>query len=368
MSNNLGCYSVGDRKFSNKNAAVYESVITGKELTWDFYSDTYKKCIRNYLPNKYTLDQLYKKRAQQLRDSYDYLILNYSGGPDSHNVLMTFLNNNIHLDEIHVKYSQSVDAKLYTPNSINKGAENIFSEYDLVIKPVLEKIRISNPEIKITLHDVFDTDWLNLKDDFCLHAGHFTGAFEILRQTQYSKSIEVLSEKGKSIADIYGIDKPLFTYHEKCLYTFFSDIGVNVAGNRHQGKTNASVELFYWTPDMPEIVIEQAFVHYIAIRNNPSLLQLFDSKNAGIENASRHETIRRLTVSLVYSNWDNSKFQADKPVYYSEQGRSRDKYYIQHNEFQKYLEKYDYYNASWRPFMAVSSKPMFSNFIKIGYI
>src|SRR5262245_7733265 len=47
-----------------------------------------------------SLADLYRARALRLRDQYDYLILMYSGGADATQVLMTFLNNGIHLDEV----------------------------------------------------------------------------------------------------------------------------------------------------------------------------------------------------------------------------------------------------------------------------
>jgi hypothetical protein len=39
-------------------------------------------------------------KAMQLRDQYDYLILAYSGGADSDNILKVFQQNKIHLDEV----------------------------------------------------------------------------------------------------------------------------------------------------------------------------------------------------------------------------------------------------------------------------
>jgi hypothetical protein len=49
---------------------------------------------------KESFAELKKQRALQLRNSYKYLILYYSGGSDSTTVLNTFLDNNIPLDEV----------------------------------------------------------------------------------------------------------------------------------------------------------------------------------------------------------------------------------------------------------------------------
>src|SRR5260221_13572359 len=51
-----------------------------------------------------SLDTLYKMRAKQIRDENEYLILLYSGGADSHQILDTFLKHNIFIDEVRVQY------------------------------------------------------------------------------------------------------------------------------------------------------------------------------------------------------------------------------------------------------------------------
>src|SRR5210317_1743936 len=49
-----------------------------------------------------SLDELMRQRALQLRDTYTYLKLWFSGGSDSTTVLRVFLENNIPIDEIGV--------------------------------------------------------------------------------------------------------------------------------------------------------------------------------------------------------------------------------------------------------------------------
>jgi hypothetical protein len=43
--------------------------------------------------------ELYAQRAIQLRKDYDYLVLMYSGGIDSHVMLKTFLENSIQIEK-----------------------------------------------------------------------------------------------------------------------------------------------------------------------------------------------------------------------------------------------------------------------------
>jgi len=47
-----------------------------------------------------SLSNLYRKRAQQIRDSYDYIVLYFSGGSDSITMLNAFMKNDIEVDEV----------------------------------------------------------------------------------------------------------------------------------------------------------------------------------------------------------------------------------------------------------------------------
>ena len=350
-----GFYKVGDKTFDNKNHAIYESTCTNSPMVWNFYDNVFDNISKTQLHTlgKIPLNDWYKLRAQQLRDTYDYLILNYSGGPDSHNILMTFLNNNIKLDEIHVKYSNSVDSKIYIPNTSIKQAENIYSEWNYVIKPVLEKLSITHPKIKIDVHDVFENPLTLNEDSFLQAPSHFIGAFELLRQQSYSSSIDIYRDKGKRVADIYGIDKPIMAYKEKSMYMLFNDITVSVGGNRHP-----NIELFYWTPDMPQIPFEQAYQHYLYFKNNPQHISLIDVSIIKMGDSVRLEKLRELAINLIYTTWDHTKFQVEKPVYYSTSGRTRDKYYLNHKEFSDYLKIWEYHASSWN---SALTTPYFDN-------
>lgn len=367
--NKLGYFKVGSKIFLSKNQAIYDSNFNSDDITWHFNDEIYDSYIASAQLGNANLDHLYKLRAQQLRDRYDYLILNYSGGPDSHNILMTFLNNNIKLDEIHVKFSQSVDSKIYTPNNVNTGSENIHSEYDYVIKPVLKKIKVTHPEIKIDIQDVFQNIPKITYDTFITAPSHYLGAFELLRQSNYSDSIRIQSDKGKKVADIYGIDKPLIVFKNNIFYTLFMDTAVSVAGNR-----NSNIELFYWTPDMPEIPFEQAYKVCDFFKRNPALLPLIDISLRNSHDYERVETLRQIGIQNIYTTWDHTKFQVNKSRNFSNAGRSRDKYYIQHPEFQNYIKEYNYYanvygsaiNKKYFDIQFMQNKTFYSKWYKIG--
>ena len=106
-----------------------------------YYDHILKDVAWNIEPTK-TLKQLYKERAQEIRDNYEYVILCYSGGNDSTNVLESFYYNNIHIDEIVLVGSFSQDESKEIDLNHNK---------DLYVNafPLLKILNLPNTKITI---------------------------------------------------------------------------------------------------------------------------------------------------------------------------------------------------------------------------
>ena len=85
------------------------------------FNETVFKLIDWTVEPSQSLKELYVERCQQLRDKYDYLILSYSGGADSHEILYTFLENNIFIDEIQVVHYTKAMERL-DPAILNNDA------------------------------------------------------------------------------------------------------------------------------------------------------------------------------------------------------------------------------------------------------
>jgi len=98
-----GHWEVGNREFKNKFQALIFATETNQEVDYIYFDQIWKDFDRSLL-GKISLKELYRQRARQIRDSYDYLILYFSGGADSYNVLRSFIDNNIKLDEVCVKW------------------------------------------------------------------------------------------------------------------------------------------------------------------------------------------------------------------------------------------------------------------------
>ena len=92
-----GFYTVGDHKTYSKLEAIELSGKFKKPVEWKFNQVEFENFNWTVEPPG-SLEFWYKQRAQEIRNKYDYIVIWYSGGADSHNVLMSFVRNNIFVD------------------------------------------------------------------------------------------------------------------------------------------------------------------------------------------------------------------------------------------------------------------------------
>ena len=95
----FGYYSVGDFTSYSKVEAAEQAKSTNSNVTWHFL-DAECALYPWKIDSQVDLKKLYRQRAEQIRNQYDYTVIWYSGGADSTNVLKSFVDNNIHIDEI----------------------------------------------------------------------------------------------------------------------------------------------------------------------------------------------------------------------------------------------------------------------------
>lgn len=326
---NRGFYIVNGQHYTSKTIACLEASKQKAAIKWYYYDEVWEKFSREKLQTlgKINLDVIYKQRAEQLRDKYDYLILNYSGGADSHNVLMSFINNNIDLDEVFVTWDAAGGNKIYIPNIKVKSAENLLSEWDYVLKPSLEWIAKYYPKIKITVKNPFDSDTNKVYSDQTFEdSGHYFGVFEMMRQNTINQSILEQSSKGKTVADIWGIDKPTILFMRNKAYLYFLD-STAYGIPRNVEKYGGVTECFYYTPDMPELVFEQGYKILQYFAQNDSQKEKLEITKMVLRDYDRIQWYNNIVKKIIYTTWDFNKFQVDKPVPYNYSSRSRDYYY-----------------------------------------
>ena len=321
---NNGYYKVGGKIFLEKVEAIYHASQTKKNIAWYFHDDLYTSLDWTTEPTE-SLNDLYKQRAQQLRNKYDYLVIFFSGGADSTNMVYSFLNNGIHIDEI-VAGAPLSGLKNWE-DSNTTTAENTISETRLAQIPGLKKISDQYSSVKITVHDYFQ-DMLEYKtDEWLWKSGsyiHPTFAARYRLERDEYNHLKRIADSGKKIGFIYGLDKPNIIEHQGNYYTMFRDTLVNNAFQALEHPM-AFPELFYYNTDVPKLLIKQAHVtaKYISLPGNKSIYDdmLYNSSNESkgspwrLRNDPTYNTGRyeRAIVPAIYPMLNETVFQADKP-------------------------------------------------------
>ena len=304
-----GFYQVGNKLFDKKLNAFVEASQSKLPVVWNFNHSVFKKQSqqpRLGLP----LVDLYRQRAQQLRDSYDYLILAYSGGADSDNILKTFQKNKIHLDEVWCDWPSSLIEKSgYVINS-STAPENMPVEWFMVIKPELDLLATTNPEIKIHISDGFAGQSLEDAEDTMTVISVPTVYTSIKRYRYITKYVQQLHDQGHRVAIITGMEKVIPACNGNQYGFKFLDTA-DYFKTHAQRSEYRNVEYFYWTPDFPMIVTEQAHQVWDVLKQDPVGTQNI-LKLKGTDWRKRKKWFDRTIKKVCYPWWDFNKIQVDK--------------------------------------------------------
>lgn len=322
-----GYYLVGNETFTNKLYAVKKGIEKKLPVRWCYFDDIFEK-IPKYNLSSFDLEMLYKERAQQLRDEYDYLVLYYSGGSDSWNVLNTFLKNKIKLDCVFVHQPSQIENKnIYTPNNIDKSGFNQFSEWDFVIKPDLEYLTKFYPEIKIEIGDWTSTlfeaqdNFDNLMDTTIVT--YNPNLVRLLKNKTFCKFELEKIKQGKTVGCIFGVDKPFILEKDDNVFFMFFDRNCMVEPTEHNPN---GVEYFYITPKFPILTVVQSYKVFQWFKQNEKFRHLIQHGNYKSEVKAKQtkeqeiaeQNLRfELVKKIIYPGWNLNKFQADKPHCYS---------------------------------------------------
>ena len=152
-----GFYEYAGQAYNDKLQA-FDAALTRRDhdpdIVFNFNHDVFGRLDWSQEPPGSIFD-LYRERAQQLRDQFDYLVLMYTGGSDSREALQAFLDNNIHLDEVVTVHPVKLTEKM--PVIADSNHDNAFLfEYNLTTLPGLQHIHQVSPKTKITIVDMSD--------------------------------------------------------------------------------------------------------------------------------------------------------------------------------------------------------------------
>lgn len=317
-------YEVDGVKFESKIQACLFAQSTGKNVKWNFNKEFFETYDWTKEPEE-SLDQLYNKRAKNLREKYDYLILSYSGGADSHNILMSFVRQGLHIDEIVVNHMTSAWSKFVVLDKKQTASWNTGAEHDLHTIPMLKNVAPLIPKTKITILDLsqnlFDT-FLDAGDaSWILDRNEGLNPLNVTRfNYSYFDSVRKKFDKGHKIAMVVGIDKPRTVIDNNNFYMYFIDRGVNIVPikDHFSEYTNSALEFFYWSPEAADILCKQSYVIKRFLKANPQHQDLWHRRNLSAENWRLIQ--EPMLKPILYTTWNDNWFQTDKAIsdWYSE--------------------------------------------------
>ncbi len=359
----LGYYQVGDFKTYSKVEAIEVSGLVHKFPVWDFNTDVFSKFNWKKEPQE-TLGELYAKRARQLREKYDYIVIFYSGGADSGNIVDTFVNNEIPFDEIATYNYFKLDSRKY---SFFHGEQTCVS-YPKIQKLLQKGVKFKHREI-----DLSDISAKILRDEFWdshrayfgnthFSTSHLAKTFIREETPDYMKLIE----QGKRVVFVWGAEKPHMTRTKLGkLSVEFTEILDSSCGTRTQmmDRPWEHDELFYWGRDCPEIVAKQA--HVIKKFINSHLEKNFDPRKFMTEDPVTEKSLldlfgqlgihsnlmyRNVLNWLIYPTFEFEMFSLGKPppnvfTIYS----PREQYWLKDTEFRAQSDRLAEHFFSIRP-------------------
>jgi hypothetical protein len=320
----FGFYQIGQYQTYSKMEAIELHRRIRIHPHWNFNEVEFSKYDWTVEPVE-TLDELYAKRARQIRESYDHVVLFYSGGADSSNIVNTFVNNGIHFDEIATYNFWSADSD---PN-------NFFNSEQLQVSyPRIKQLQNQGIDFKhrrIDLSEIASKILTN--DQYRLNRAYYGSARWGVSHLAKGYIREIIPEyqriieSGKKLVFVWGCDKPRL-YKENNRYCVkFLDVVDSGISCRTQLINNEYEydELFYWAPESVDIICKQGHVlkrffekykiykedryYSDSIIDIPNINNIFDNRNT--EDGMSY---RNLINTLIYPGFNDQTFTAGKPT------------------------------------------------------
>jgi hypothetical protein len=321
INKKLGYYTCNGQEFSSKIRCALHASEVNQPLAWQFNNDAFQQHKWHVEPIE-TLDQLYDRRAREIREKYDYVVLNYSGGSDCHNILKSFYRQGLLLDEVVSNWIFEASKNVTVIDPRVNAAWNQNAEFELNAKEKLQWITDNMPKTKISIYDCGSNVYKyfsNAEENWILDAMGPVNPAAVQRYNSLSiKDIRTRIDRQRSVCTIIGIDKPRCWITNNQLYLVFMDTIANIipVGVHMDEYDNHTIENFYWSPESCDMISKQCHAILNFLKASPQLQRLW-AKDGLV--AGANQVREDLLKNILYTTWDNS-FQVIKPVgdWYSE--------------------------------------------------
>lgn len=314
MFRELGYYSCNGVIFETKLQAMLYANPRELDIKWHFNEDVFDKYDWSIEP-EVSLDQLYDARARQIREMYDYVILSYSGGSDSHNILESFLRQGLFIDEIITNWALDVSSKFIVEDRNETNTWNNNAEFYLHTREKLEYIKRVSPNTKISVLDTSksiidallngnDAKWIETKNDVF----NVTGAFQY--NPLYFAEVRKRFDKLGKVAYVIGVEKPKVMVLNNEVYLYFIDKASSIVPLKEsvQQYSNITPVLYYWSPYSCDMLAKQAHTVMKYIKTDSNYKRIWESTDPVVMRRVQEKLLR----NMIYTTWNNEWFQVDK--------------------------------------------------------
>jgi hypothetical protein len=257
----FGYYTVGNNRMFSKFEALELSDRLNQPAQFHFNDDVFSSCDWKNEP-ALSLADLYIARARQIRLKYDYVIIFYSGGADSHNMLESFVNSGVEPDEIVSFHSYAADK-----NRASAFNREVFETAVPYVKNLKKQKRLSAhvPHRLLDMSDIIyrfnnEINWYEF--EYYVNCSVSINNVARARLREYVDDWKKIIDSGKKLCLVWGYDKPRVNQVHSKFCLDFMDLHDNCVSviNQQFVKAGYYDEMFYHTPDLPEITIKQAHV------------------------------------------------------------------------------------------------------------
>ena len=343
----FGFYQVGEYRTYSRIEAIEYAAKNKKNIHWNYNDEVFSK-VDFSKEIDVSLNELYKLRCRQIRNSYDYVVLFYSGGSDSHNMLMQWINSDCKLDEVATLVSLE-------GSKVKDSYANI-EQYTVAIPNIITLSEKYKFDYTVIDFSKFIMDYISINDrhEHILYDMNFNISPNNIAKSLLRYNVDKwknLIVSGKKVCFLWGMEKLNIINRGENYYLKFTDQYDNVLSPIVQRNYNNGWydEFFSITPDLPELMIKQCNIikNFFKIRNTNlhSILPYYQQKysscgyNRSLNLYLSDDGYRK----LMYPHWDLNTFSTGKSVSTS---KSRlDNWILDGNMIQKdiFLSSHDHF-------------------------
>lgn len=313
----LGYYEVDGHKHLHKLTAYVHAGQDWNRVHFNFNDRVFMAHDWGQEPRPdLSLWEFYKQRAQQLRDKYEYLVLMYSGGPDSKNMLDAFIDNDIFIDEI-------VCINSWDRTHVHEGTIHN-ADWIYNAKPALDDwIQHHGLRSRVTVLDEIDLskqymESLQNRGDYELAFGSTGWVSHVIFKGTWVRYVPHLWQMildYKKVGVIVGSEKPnLWVDANGRYYTNWFDLTLVDAhfalAEDADLRSVETKEYFYHSPECVDLIVKQLHVlkNFMDANRQDNLYYTPSTNQRSTHNCQSHHNLKHLTYEtyhrVIYPKWN----------------------------------------------------------------